>query len=130
MSTIEAAEAAYHAGARTPEALAREVRVTRRHASRLLDRFDPSRIQVRAARKARLSADYCRVKNLAREGLPTAWIAEDVGLRRETVDRWRKRAGIPYAGDYRVAYMSIRRNPTLLELHREFAPKEGTTNEA
>lgn len=66
-----------------------------------------------------------RMLVLAREGMPTNWIAEDVGLSADTV-----RKHVCKNPDYRreirgwsSVWPKIRKSSKLMGLHREFAPR-------
>jgi hypothetical protein len=51
----------------------------------------------------------------------TDWIAEDVGCSTSAVVRWMDpRPG--HSSEWATLWQSIRRNPTMLALHREFMP--------
>lgn len=68
-------------------------------------------------------AERDRVLALQKERLPMTWIAED--LQRPVVEL---RKAFPPGGtdpEWYSAWAQIRHNPTLLALHREFAPKNG-----
>jgi hypothetical protein len=54
------------------------------------------------------------------EGMPATWIAETVNLKRDAVQR-RERMPEGARQEWLAAWSAIRRNPTLLALHREFA---------
>lgn len=82
----------------------------------------------RARRRAKLigsrvrpvtTEERARVKLLASERMPATWIAEDVGRGVSWV-RAQVRGGPD--SDWSSAWHQIRQNPTLLALHREFAP--------
>lgn len=62
------------------------------------------------------------MKRLHEVGTPQTWIAETVGCEVSSV--------VDYVGprrdpEWRSVWQEIRRNPTLLELHREFKPRQG-----
>lgn len=70
-----------------------------------------------------LTADQVeQIKRLCADWQPANWVAETVGVSRETVNRHAP----PRAGDveeWNVAWAAIMRRPALLALHQEFAPK-------
>lgn len=63
-----------------------------------------------------------RIETLVGEGMPSRWVAEDVGCSAQTVKRHRP-MGRAAAREYRQEFARIRANPVLLDLHREFAPR-------
>jgi len=66
-----------------------------------------------------------RAKTLLSDGQLATWVGEDVGLSRTSVYLIAKE--IPDREEHVLAWQQvwaqIRRNPVLLELHREFNPK-------
>lgn len=69
-----------------------------------------------------------RATLLLEDGVPTSWVAEDVGLSLTTVEGFitpelRARRE-PSRKDWLSAWTSIKRNPTLLALHREFTTRK------
>lgn len=119
--TLERAQDAFNAGARTSGQLAAMLGLSERQALRWLNRISPS--SDRNPARPCSPETYARMGVLAQEGVPSAWIAEDVGYQRRAVDRYRERQGVQSDGEYKAVCQSIRRNPVLLALHREFAPK-------
>lgn len=65
-----------------------------------------------------------RIELLVGEGMPSSWVAEDVGCSRETVRR-RQPIGRDVEQEFRRVFARIGNDPALLELHRQFAPREG-----
>ena len=63
-----------------------------------------------------------RVLQLAREGVPDAWIAEEVGLSIRCVWGHRSRAGIPADAEWKPERLRIQHDARLFALHLEFAP--------
>lgn len=63
------------------------------------------------------------IERLAGEGYPDDWIAEEVGLTRDTVARYRLKVGIPAPEGWVGTRLAIQHNPKMFALHREFAPK-------
>lgn len=61
-----------------------------------------------------------RIRVLQAEGMPSTWIAEDLGIKASRV-----RGLFPTGIDpeWQSVWQSIRQNSILLELHFEFAPK-------
>lgn len=64
--------------------------------------------------------ELARARLLADEGLPITWVAEDI--ERGAVEL-RKKLRRGHAPGWLEVWPKIRRNPTLLALHREFAPQ-------
>jgi hypothetical protein len=66
-----------------------------------------------------------RIASLTLEGVPATWIAEDIGRNPESVRT--KASKMPGAlertAQWSQVWSAIRRAPTLLELHRQFAPQ-------
>lgn len=123
MITEQAVIAAYDAGAKSGRVLAEALKVSERQALRWLNRLYPDRTNKNRNNRNRLTTvEQDRIAVLAQEGVPTTWIAEDLGISRDAVDRHRDQLGIPRAYDYKAVYLAIRWDEHLLNLHREFAP--------
>lgn len=118
--TEERAREAFENGARTAPQMAEVLGLSERQALRWLNIVDPDTRRGNAA--VYTPEQYARVEELARDEVPTEWIAEDAKVSYGFVENHRKRLGIPYPNDYKKVYQSIRWQPTLLALHREFAP--------
>lgn len=59
-------------------------------------------------------------KGLA-EGVPATWLAETLGIHQSSTTKYREDPQT--VQEWNRAWSQIRHNPTLLELHREFAPR-------
>lgn len=71
-----------------------------------------------------------RITTLIGEGMPSTWIAEDIGCHYHTVLRHSPQ-GKEATAEWMRAWQNIRRNETLYRLHREFAPRrQNSTLEA
>ncbi len=68
--------------------------------------------------------EQARVRLLAAEGVPSTWVAEDVHRSPSTVRKWM--SVVPGSrerlAEWRSVWPGILKNPTMLALHREFAP--------
>lgn len=64
-----------------------------------------------------------RILQLAREGVPDAWIAEEMGLSVRCVANYRRGASIPASEGWKLERLFIQHNPRLFDLHLQFAPK-------
>ena len=73
------------------------------------------------------SADVERIKILTAEGLPTPWVAEDIG--RTYMHVARVAASVPERAEnvreWQIAWAQIKNHPELVELHRQFCPPAG-----
>lgn len=79
---------------------------------------------------AELTAEQiARIELLIGEGMPSTWVAEDVGCARWTVLKY-MRLGREATSEWLQAWCAIRPNPTLLQLHREFAPRDYSKDRA
>lgn len=73
-------------------------------------------------------AEWERVRVLAAEGMPAAYIADDLdrgrgNLREEVVKRgWRQPDGV---SEWSRAWLEIRKDPIMLAMHHEFFPTAG-----
>lgn len=69
------------------------------------------------------------VRKLLEDGTPVRWITETVGYSAFAINQYKARWGMTRrrtdskAGDLPGMLFSIRRDPALLALHREFEPK-------
>lgn len=81
------------------------------------------RLRGRPARATRyLSQDDLELLfRLRDEGAPTTWVAETLGISVHTVKAYRALSTSAHK-DWMAVWQQIRRNPTLLALHYEFAP--------
>lgn len=61
-----------------------------------------------------------KIYDLEDQGVPVTWIADTVGMTNEQIRKFVKRKGNM---EWKRVWPKIRSNDTLLELHREFAPK-------
>lgn len=116
----EAVRAAYEGGARTAKQMSVALRVSKRTGTRMLNRLNPDR--PKPPPPGASPEQIARIIQLAKEGLPTAWISEDVGLGWKAVDLHRSNAGLSGPSVKDRIWPQIRWRPELVELHREFAP--------
>lgn len=85
-----------------------------------------SRAQIAQAKAPELTPEQRnRILTLIKEGMPATWIAEDIGCARGTITR-HALVGHTSSNEWRQVWARIRRNDALLQLHREFAPKNAT----
>lgn len=63
-----------------------------------------------------------RIVRLRAEGMPAAWIAEDVGVCVDTI-RVTAHANPAEAAEWRTQFQYIRRDAELFALHTEIAPR-------
>lgn len=97
--------------------IARQLGVTDRAVTRRRARMGLSRPTTRRMDEATRERVLC----LRAEGMPGRWIAEDVGFNEDWI--YKIAPGSPEdVREWRSAWMKIRKNPTLVALHREFAP--------
>lgn len=67
-------------------------------------------------------SDRQRIEQLRTDGVPATWIAEDVGVRRETVIAV-QHANPDDTSEWLSVWPTIRKRPELYALHKLFAPK-------
>lgn len=106
-------------GVTETRALAEAVGVTPRTAARIV-----LRLGLREKTDHRSRIDYARMEQLAREGMPATWIAEECGVEYDTARRvaMRIEGHDRHVGEWRSVWQSIRQNEKMLELHYEIAP--------
>ena len=120
--SIDQVRTLHAGGVTTPAALAAALGVHYRTAMRWLDVVDPRR--ERRASRTVTQAQVDRILVLARDGLPTGWIAEDAKVALNTVNSVRTKAGIEGPGPKERVWPQVRWKPELAALHREFAPSD------
>lgn len=107
-------------GVRDVRQLAAELGVTDRTVYRMTER-----LKLRERRPVRdYAPDYARLAQLAEEGMPANWIAEDICLSYEVTQR--HAASVPghreHVREWTSVWHAIRQRPELLALHYEFSP--------
>ena len=105
----------------SPSGIAEQVGLSQRHVLRLLTAAGLRK----SIKRHRYTPDELSWANeLAREGVPTTWIAETLGV---SVDGLRPRISAARSGaegsSFRAVWPQIAMTPALLELHHEFAPR-------
>lgn len=110
----------WHLGVRDVWQLAAELGVTDRTVYRMTERLN-----LRERRPAPdYAADYARLTQLAEEGMPANWIAEDIRLSYEVTQR--HATAVPghreHVREWTRTWQFIRQRPELLALHHEFSP--------
>lgn len=126
MLTAERVEQAYRDGARTSNDLARALNVTPRTALRWIDQVGLPGVKRERAYSSLSDEQVERIRWMLEDGVPLKWVAETVGVAHSTVSHVKGRLGLT-RNDNSYAFAgvlhSIRANPILVDLHREFAPK-------
>lgn len=105
------------------ERIAAQLGVSKSAANRWGRRIRPNR-GLSTDKQRKLEAhELERIRILAEDGVPAAWIAEEMPVQYDTVRKAMLRMGLKSDPEYHSIQVSIRRNPKLAPLHEEFCPK-------